>query len=456
MQNSPSPEELHAFDREHFLHPWHDMNAWRGYDNMLVEAAQGIYLYDETGRKFIDGPGGMWCVQIGYGQAEMAQTISEQVLKMPYASPFTNVTQPGAILAKRLADFAPGDLNNVFFTTGGSTAVDTALRAMQFMNNSLGRPEKKMILAREKGYHGSTYLAASVSGTERDVTKFDTESRLVHFLPDVNPYLRPDEMSVTQWCDAKVHDLEEAIAQLGAENIGAFIAEPILSSGGVIVPPEGYHKRSFDICRAHDILYISDEVVTGFGRLGHWFSSEAVFEIQPDTITCAKGLTSGYLPLGACIISDRMMERMTHRGEVLFSNGYTYSGHPVSCAAALKNIEILERDNILAHVRDIAPYFQARLAQLTRYPIIGDARGAGLIGCIEARLSKDGSRLDDERKVGAMIDQACHDRGLIVRPLINMCVFSPPLVITRAQVDDLFDILKQAIETVCEKFDLTL
>lgn len=456
MQNSPSPEELHAFDREHFLHPWHDMNAWRGYDNMLVEAAQGIYLYDETGKKFIDGPGGMWCVQIGYGQAEMAQTISEQVLKMPYASPFTNVTQPGAILAKKLADFAPGDLNNVFFTTGGSTAVDTALRAMQFMNNSLGRPEKKMILAREKGYHGSTYLAASVSGKERDVTKFDTESRLVHFLPDVNPYLRPDEMSVTQWCDAKVHDLEQAIAQLGAENIGAFIAEPILSSGGVIVPPGGYHKRSFDICRAHDILYISDEVVTGFGRLGHWFSSEAVFGIQPDIITCAKGLTSGYLPLGACIISDRMMERMTHRGDVLFSNGYTYSGHPVSCAAALKNIEILERDNILAHVRDIAPYFQARLAQLTRYPIIGDARGAGLIGCIEARLSKDGSRLDDERKIGAMIDQACHDRGLIVRPLINMCVFSPPLVITRAQVDDLFDILEQAIEAVCEKFDLTL
>ena len=229
MQNSLSSEELHAFDREHFLHPWHDMNAWRGYDNMLVKAAQGIYLYDETGKKFIDGPGGMWCVQIGYGQAEMAETIAAQVLEMPYASPFTNVTQPGAMLAKKLADFAPGDLNNVFFTTGGSTAVDTALRAMQFMNNSLGRPEKKMILAREKGYHGSTYLAASVSGKERDVSKFDMESRLVHFLPNVNPYLRTDEMSVAQWCDAKVQDLEAAIAQLGAENIGAFIAEPILS-----------------------------------------------------------------------------------------------------------------------------------------------------------------------------------------------------------------------------------
>ena len=325
MQNSPSPEDIHSWDREHFIHPWHDMNAWRGYDNMLVEGADGVYMYDETGKKFIDGPGGMWCVQIGYGQREMADAIAAQVMKMPFASPFTNVTRPSAVLAKKLADFAPGDLNNVFFTTGGSTAVDTALRAMQFMNNTLGRPSKKMIIAREKGYHGSTYLAASVSGKERDITKFDVESRLVHFLPNVNPYLRPDDMSVDAWCDAKVQDLQKAIDSIGADKIGAFIAEPILSSGGVIVPPDGYHKRTFDICRTNDILYISDEVVTGFGRLGHWFASEKVYGIQPDIITCAKGLTSGYLPLGACIISDSMMERMTHQGEVLFSNGYTLS-----------------------------------------------------------------------------------------------------------------------------------
>jgi len=452
MQNSPSPEDIHSWDREHFIHPWHDMNAWRGYDNMLVEGADGVYMYDETGKKFIDGPGGMWCVQIGYGQHEMADAIAAQVMKMPFASPFTNVTRPSAILAKKLADFAPGDLNNVFFTTGGSTAVDTALRAMQFMNNTLGRPTKKMIIAREKGYHGSTYLAASVSGKERDITKFDVESRLVHFLPNVNPYLRPDDVSVDAWCDAKVQDLQKAIDSIGADKIGAFIAEPILSSGGVIVPPDGYHKRTFDICRANDILYISDEVVTGFGRLGHWFASEKVFGIQPDIITCAKGLTSGYLPLGACIISDTMMERMTHQGEVLFSNGYTYSGHPVSCAAALKNIEILERDKILEHVRNISPYFQERLARLANFPIIGDARGHGLIGCIEARLSKDGSRLEDERKIGEMLDEVCNDMGLIVRPLINMCVFSPPLIITKLQIDDLFDILERAIDKVSKSF----
>ena len=330
--------------------------------------------------------------------------------------------------------------------------MDTALRAMQFMNNSLGRPDKKIILAREKGYHGSTYLAASVSGKERDITKFDVESRLVHFLPNVNPYIRPDDMSVTTWCDAKVRDLESAIESIGADKIGAFIAEPILSSGGVIVPPEGYHKRTFDLCRQHEILYISDEVVTGFGRLGHWFASETVYGIKPDMITCAKGLTSGYLPLGACIISDEIMEKMAHKGEVLFSNGYTYSGHPVSCAAALKNIEILEREKILEHVREVSPYFQNRLAELKKFPIVGDARGHGLIGCIEARLSKDGSRLEDERKIGMRLDEVCNDMGLIVRPLINMCVFSPPLIISRSQIDDMFEILEQAIIKVSKEF----
>ncbi|MGB0798342.1 MAG: aminotransferase [Planktomarina sp.] len=452
MSNSPSAEDLHAWDRTHFIHPWHDMNAWRDYDNMLVESAEGIYQYDETGKRFIDGPGGMWCVQIGYGRADMARAVSDQVLKMPYASPFTNVTQPSAVLAKKLADMAPGDLNNVFFTTGGSTAVDTAIRAVHFMNNELGQPEKKMVIAREKGYHGSTYLAATVSGKERDVTKFDREDRLVHFLPNVNPYIRPDGMSVTDWCDAKVADLQNAIDTIGADKIGAFIAEPILSSGGVIVPPDGYHKRTFDICRAHDILYISDEVVTGFGRLGHWFASEDVFGITPDIITCAKGLTSGYLPLGACIISDAMMQRMTGKGEVLFSNGYTYSGHPVSCAAALKNIEIFEDEGILEHVRNVSPHFQKRLADCARFPIVGDARGEGLIGCIEGRLSKDGSRLEDERKIGYRLDEVCNEMGLIVRPLINMCVFSPPLIITIPQIDEMFDILERAISQVSIEF----
>ena len=446
------PELLSEWDRDHQLHPWAAMDAWRETDNMLVDQARGIHIWDHEGKRFIDGPGGMWCVQIGYGRKRMAQAISDQVMRLTYTSPWTTTTEPSALLARKIADLAPGDLNNVFFTTGGSTAVDTALRTVQFLNNRLGRPDKKMVIAREKGYHGSTYLASSVTGKERDKNRFDVETRLVHFLPDVNPYHRPAGTSIEAWCDAKVADLEAAITELGPENVGAFIAEPILCSGGVIVPPEGYHRRTLEICRRHDILYISDEVVTAFGRLGHWFASEEVFGIVPDIITCAKGLTSGYLPLGACIISDRIMERMTGPDQnVLFSNGYTYSAHPVCCAAALTNIEILEDERILEHVREVTPHFQARLQALRRFPVVGDVRGMGLLGCIEGRPEEDGGNLEAQRRLGAMLDEECEKLGLLVRPLINMAVFSPPLIITRAQIDQMYDILEEALQRVTDR-----
>lgn len=450
--NGPSTDDVQAWDRTHQLHPWTAMDSWQQDDYHAIDRAEGIYLWDSQGKRFADGPGGMWCVQIGYGRRDMAEAIADQVLRLPYTSPWTTTTDPSSLLAKRLADMAPGDLNNVFFTTGGSTAVDTALRTVHFMNNALGRPNKKMVIAREKGYHGSTYLAASVTGKERDKSLFDVERRMVHFLPDVNPHRRPEGTSVADWCDAKVADLERAIAELGAENVGAFIAEPILCSGGVIVPPEGYHRRTLEICRQHDILYISDEVVTAFGRLGHWFASEDVFGIEPDIITCAKGLTSGYLPLGACIISDRVMKRMTGPNEdVMFANGYTYSGHPVCCAAALKNLEILEGEGVLEHVRDISPHFHERLNALNRFGVVGNTRGMGLLGCIEGRPDAPETSLAAERKLGAALDAACEARGLLVRPLINMAVFSPPLIITPPQVDEMFDILEDALEEVSQR-----
>ncbi|MEM9097579.1 MAG: aminotransferase [Pseudomonadota bacterium] len=452
--HNTSTADLIEADQTYHLHPWEALADWgKGWRHMITHA-EGIYLHDSEGRKLMDGPGGMWCVQIGYGRKEMADAIAEQVMELPYASPWSTAVPPAARLAEKLATLAPGALNTVMFTTGGSSAVDTALRTMQFLNNRLGRPEKKMILAREKGYHGSTYLAASVTGKERLRSCFDFETRLVHFLPDVNPFIRPEGMSVADWCDAKVADLENAIAELGADKVGAFIAEPILCSGGVIVPPEGYQKRTLEVCREHDILYISDEVVTGFGRLGHWFASEEVFGIEPDMITCAKGLTSGYLPMGACIISDRIMERMTGEDHaVLFPNGYTYSAHPVCAAAALKNIEIMEKENILGHVRELTPHFQKRLHALNDKPIIGDARGIGLLGCLEALMPEGRETpMAVQRDLGSALDEACERRGLIVRPLINMCAFSPPLVITEAEVDQMFDIISDAIDEVAQEF----
>ncbi len=447
-----APDTIRAWDNAHFFHPWESMGI-EGADRLVAAGGDGIHIVDAHGRQFIDGPGGMWNVQIGYGRQEMAEAIAAQVMKLAYHSPWAFASEPSALLAKRLAQMAPGDLNSVFFTTGGSSAVDTALRFAQFYQNLRGRPEKKLFLARERGYHGSTYLAASVTGKDRWKNPMDTERRLVRFLPDIAPHRRPAGTSPADWCDAKVEDLARAIRVEGAEQIAAFIAEPVLASGGVIVPPEGYVRRTRELCRQNDILYISDEVVTGFGRLGHWFASEDVFGIVPDIIITAKGLTSGYLPLGATIVSDRLIDEISgeDRAGVMFGNGYTYSGHPVCCAAALKNIDILEREDILAHVREVTPLFQARLAALARHEIVGDVRGIGLLGCVEGTARPDlpeDKRFRIDGEFGERVDAACEARGLIVRPLLNMCVFSPPLVITEGQIDQMFDILDAAIAEV--------
>jgi len=452
MRNSPSADEVREWDNRNVLHPWHSMGV-DDSDYLIASGAEGIYVYDAEGRRYIDGPGGMWSTQIGYGRREMADAIAEQIVRLPFTSPWSSTNSPAAALAAKIAAEAPGDLNNVFFTTGGSTAVDSALRFVHFYNNLRGRPEKKQIIARQKGYHGSTFMSASVSGKERDKSFLDTDTDNVHFLGNVNPYIRPEGMSVEAWRDERVAELEARILSVGPDNVAAFIAEPILASGGVIVPPEGYQKRCLEVCRKYDVLYISDEVVTGFGRLGEFFASERVFGIVPDIITCAKGITSGYVPLGAMLISNRLLADIQDedRTSILFSNGFTYSAHPVSCAAALKNIEIMEREDLFGHVRAIAPHFQARLQEMRRHEIVGDARGIGLLGCIEGAAKPDSSpekRLQIDKEFGQRLDDKCESKGLLLRPLINMCVFSPPLIITRDQIDEMFDIIDQALGEV--------
>lgn len=433
------------WDNDHFLHPWEGMETLGRNDRTLVEGASGIYVVNDKGEKLIDGPGGMWCTQIGYGREEMAQAMAEQARQLAYFSPFSNTNSTAARFAREIAKRAPGDLNHVFFTTGGSTAVDTAIRFVQFRNNLLGRPEKKTIISREKAYHGSTYLAASVSGKERDRLWLDKADDLTHFLPDVNPLHRSKDQTIEDFLNEKVADLENAIQTLGADKVAAFIAEPILASGGVIVPPEGYHKRCLEACHRHDVLYISDEVVTAFGRLGHWFASEDVFGIKPDIITCAKGLTSGYSPMGAVMVSDRLIDDVAGR-DATFSNGYTYSGHPVSASVGLKNMEIIEREGLLDHVRQVTPVFQGRLRELAEIDIVADTRGMGLMGCVQCSESGDAQGdLTRDYQLGAMIDAECQRRGLILRPIVNMCVFSPPLVISEAEIHHMFDILKAGI-----------
>jgi putrescine aminotransferase len=447
-------ESLRRSDNERWFHPWESMADAGRADRTIVRRAEGIYLYDEKGARLIDGPGGMWCVQIGYGRPEMAAAIAEQVMRVPYMNPFALTSEPPARLAERLAALAPGDLRHVFLTTGGSTAVDTALRFVHFYNNVRGRPQKKHIITRALAYHGSTYLCAQVTAKDRNRNWFDVASPLVHILPHVNPVRRPEGTSVEQFCDEKVRDLEEKILEIGPERVGAFIAEPIQASGGVIVPPDGYLRRCREVCRQNDVIFIADEVVTGFGRLGHWFASSEVFGFEPDILTCAKGLTSGYLPLGACLVSDRLFREVSganSRGAI-FGSGFTNSGHPVCCAAALKNIEIIEGEGLLAHVREVSPHFQQRLRELRDIPLVFDTRGMGLVGGVECTVSHlHGRDFDEERllaldlDLGARIDRHCHELGLMVRPIVNQCVFSPPLIITRDEIDRMFDILREGI-----------
>jgi len=441
-------EEFRAKDSR-IIHPWQDLKTADHSENHALVRAEGIYVYDLEGKRYIDAPAGMWCINVGYGRREIADAAARQLMEMPYDSPWSFANLPAAEFAERLIALTPGDLKHVFFTTGGSTAVDSALRFVMFYNNILGRPEKKHIISRQDAYHGSTYLTASCSGKERDKVYQTFETSFVHHLPAPNPYRRPEGMSVEEFRDAKVADLENKILELGPENVAAFTAEPIMGTGGVIVPPPGYHRACLEVCRRYDVLYIADEVVSAFGRLGHIFASEDVFDTVPDIITTAKGITSGYVPLGAFFVSDRLIAEANDHGarKSIFANGFTYSGHPVACAAGLANLDIIEREGILEHVRDVGPYFQARLRELMDIPIVGDVRGMGLMACVECAITgEDGDDLALDYEIGNRIDRHCHEMGLILRPMINMCILSPPLIITREQIDETVRILRAGIE----------
>lgn len=443
-------------DRNHFIHPYTDFSTFSEEGSQVVVEASGVEIVDDEGRRFLDGIAGLWCVNLGHGRDEIADAIADQARKMPYFNTFGHSTnEPAAMLAAKLASLAPGDLNRVFYTTGGSTANDTAVRLTHYYFNQRGLPRKKKILSRHNGYHGSTYFAATLTGIHGTRFGFDAIAQdLVHHLSAADLYRRPADMDEEAFCDHLVHEFEERIVQLGADNIAAFIAEPVMGAGGVLIAPRGYHRRMHEICRANDILYIADEVVTGFGRLGHWFASEDRFDHVPDIIVAAKGLTSGYVPLGAAIISERVFAEIAvpqGPGGVL-SHGFTYSGHPVACMAALKTIEIMEREDILANVREMGPRLQERARSLLRHEIVGDVRGDHLMLGIEFVADRD-KRTGFAPEAGAahMVFEEARKRGAIVRPVGNVVILSPPLVYSQANVDTLIDILDEAIAAAMPK-----
>lgn len=436
-------------DRRHQVHPFHHFASFDVSGSLIMEKGEGGRLTDANGKEYFDAVGGMWCTNIGLGRQEMVDAIAEQAGKLAYANPFTDMTnEPAAQLAGKLAELAPGDLNHVFFTCGGSTANDGAFRLIQMYHSARGKPEKIHFLCRKDAYHGTTYVAASLSGKAGDrMPDFKYIDDIIHHLSSPNYYRAPNGMDEAEFCDYLVDEMEQKILELGPETVAGFYAEPILGSGGVIVPPENYNRRTWELCQKYDIIYVADEVVTAFGRVGHWFASKDVFDIQPDIICCAKGLTSAYLPLGAMIFSDRMYEVLANDEDRWFSAGYTYSGHPVSCAAALKNIEIMEREKIFDNVNVVGAYFEEQLHTLLDLPIVGDIRGMKFMMCVVNVMDKDTKEFfPPEVNIGKRISNHAEELGLIVRPAADLNILSPSLTMTKDDVDFLVSSLRQAIE----------
>ncbi len=445
--------QLWEQDRRHFLHPFTHFESFAESGALIVESGSGCKLTDINGQTYLDMVGGLWCTNIGLGREEMAETIAEQVRKLAYSSTFTDMTnEPAALLSAKLAELAPGGLNRVHFSTCGSTAVDSAFRLVHFYQQCSGRPEKIHVIARRESYHGSTYAAMSIGYKEHDRRHgFKFIEDTVHHISEPDIYRAPDGTGEQELCDHLVQEFEDKINEIGPDKVGAFFAEPIMGAGGVLTPPADYLKRMREVCSQNDILYVSDEVVTAFGRLGHWFASEDVFGIVPDIITCAKGLSSGYLPIGATIYSDRIHDVITSGGPSrIYASGFTYAGHPVCCAAALKNIEIMERENILEHAAEVGRYFGERLNDLKDMKLVGDARGLGLMRCLENVLDRTTKATFPEKTgISKRVSDAAGRMGVLVRPVGRLNVMSPPLVITKQEVDYAVDRLGQALEQVC-------
>jgi len=450
--------DIIADDKAHFLHPWQEFDKFDKTGALPIAKAQGPYIYDSDGNQLLDAIGGMWCTNIGLGREEMAEAIADQVRQMAYANPMVDMTNiPGTQLAKKLAELAPGDLGHVFFSCGGSTAIDSALRLVHFYQNSRGMPDKKHIIARQEAYHGSTYAAMSISGKKADhIPEFDYMTQNIHHLSCPYFYRAPEGLSEEEFTDSLVKEFEDKIVELGGANqVAAFFAEPVMGSGGVIVPPEGYLERMWEVCQANDILFVADEVVTAFGRLGQWFASESVFNIQPDIITTAKGLTSGYQPLGATIFSERIWQVISAPGhDRYFAHGFTYTGHPVACRAALKNIEIIESEGILEHVREVGPYFLKQLKTLEQLPIVGEVRGNHFMVCIENVANKETRALfGDDVDIGQRITDECARRGVLIRPIGHLNVLSPSLILTIEEIDRIVATLGDGISTVMSRLE---
>jgi putrescine aminotransferase len=435
-------------DTRHHLHPFTDYKALaEGGGSRIITKAEGIWLEDSEGNRILDAMAGLWCVNVGYGREELAKAAYEQMLELPYYNTFFKTATPPSIeLAEKLAALTPEGLGHAFFASSGSEANDTIARMVRRFWNLSGKPGKKTFISRTNAYHGSTMAAASLGGMQ-PMHEVD-DLPLPGFVHIQQPYwyneggdLSPDDFGLVA-----ARALEDKILELGADKVAAFIGAPIQGAGGVIVPPETYWPEIQRICRKHDVLLIADEVICGFGRTGHWFASDH-FEIEPDIMAMAKGLTSGYLPLSAAMVGKRVAKVLRDEGGE-FSHGFTYSGHPVSCAVALANIAIIEREGLVERVRDeTGPYLQARLRELADHPLVGEVRGIGFIGAVQLVEDKAARRgFTPAGGAGAKCRDHCVKNRVVCRAVADSMVLSPPLIADKDDIDELVKRLRRSID----------
>src|SRR5210317_1411607 len=435
-----SREDWQELDKEHHLHPFTDHKDLHQRRSRIITRAEGVYIYDADGSKILDGMSGLWCVNAGYGREEIVEAAADQMRELPYYNNFFQCAHPPSIeLAAMLKDVSQPQFNRVFFTGSGSESNDTIVRMVRTYWDLMGQPERHTIISRDNAYHGSTVAAASLGGMK----PMHKQSGLP--IPGIvhvdQPYwfgsdrsLSPDELGL-----AAARSIEDKIKEVGPEKVAAFIGEPVQGAGGVIIPPDSYWPEVQRICDEYGILLISDEVITGFGRLGEWFGAD-YYGTRPDFMPFAKGVTSGYLPLGGVFISDRVADVLVDKaGE--FAHGYTYSGHPVACAVAIGNLKILQRENLVERIRDdIGPYLQRGWAELADHPLVGETRMIGLMGALELVANKETlERFPEKRGAGTVCRDTFVDNGLVLRAVGDTMVCAPPLVLTHEEADELVD-----------------
>ncbi len=451
LANYPPTAELQAIDAAHHLHPFSHGNELAARGARVITSANGVWLKDSDGNEIIDGMAGLWCVNIGYGRHELADVAARQMRELPfYNTFFKTTTVPALMLAKKLSELAPGTLNHVFFANGGSDANDTNIRLVRTYWAEKGQPERSVIISRWNAYHGSTIGGTSLGGMKAMHGQGGLPIADIEFIDQPNWWAEGGDMTPKEFGLERARQLEAKIKEIGPERVGAFIAEPVQGAGGVIVPPETYWPEIQRIVKKYGILMIADEVICGFGRTGNWFGSQTV-GIEPDIMTIAKGLSSGYAPIGASIVTDAVSEVLSNTE---FNHGYTYSGHPVSCAVALENLRILEEEGIVDKVKnETVPYLKEKWEAMVDHPLIGEAKIMGMMASVALTPNKE-TRAKFDAPVGTagfICRDRCFANNVIMRSVGDRMIISPPLTITKDEIDILLARARKSMDETYER-----